>query len=79
MQCQVENFYSGTLIYNAYLNFKKQSDVEDYVLTQLLKCVPSVAALYGIMVKLLTHFLPNLTVARRKMKNKRKKSNDSKC
>jgi hypothetical protein len=79
IQCQVENFYSGTLIYNAYLNFKKQSDVEDYVLTQLLKCVPSVAAVYGIMVKLLTHFLPDLTVAWRKMKNKRKKNNESKC
>jgi hypothetical protein len=79
IQCQVENFYSGTLIYNAYLNFKKQSDVEDYVLTKLLKCVPSVAALYGLMVKSVTHFLPNLKVARRKMKNKRNKNNDFKC
>lgn len=77
IQCQVENFYSGTLIYNAYLNFKKYSDVEDYVLTQLLKCAPSVAALYSVMVKLVTDFLPNLSVTQRKKKNKRKKKNVS--
>ncbi|PNF26061.1 hypothetical protein B7P43_G06391 [Cryptotermes secundus] len=80
IQCQVENFYSGTLIYNAYLNFKKHSDVEDYVLTQLLKCSPSVAGLYSTMVKLVRDFLPDLSVTQRKKKeNKRKKKNDSKC
>jgi hypothetical protein len=79
VQCKVENFYSGTLIYNAYLNFKKQSHVEDYVINQLLKCVPSVAALYSIMLKLVTDFLPNLTATQRKMKNTRRKKNDSKC
>jgi hypothetical protein len=79
IQCQVENFYSGTLIYNAYLNFKKHSDVEDYVLTQLLRCSPSVAALYSVMVKLVTDILPDSSVTQRKKKNKRKKKNDSKC
>jgi hypothetical protein len=78
IQCQVENFYSGTLIYNAYLNFKKHSDIEDYVLTQPFKSSPSVAALYSIMVKLVTDFLPDFSVTQRKKKNKRKKKNDSK-
>jgi len=74
VQCHVDNFYSGTLIYNAYQDFKKQSNVEDYILTYPLKCVPSVGALYRVMVKSVTDFLPNLTVTqRKKMRNKRKK------
>jgi hypothetical protein len=31
------------------------------------------------MVKLVTDFLPDLSVTQRKKKNKRKKKNDSKC
>jgi hypothetical protein len=79
VQCQVANFYSGTLIYNAYLNFKKQSNVEDYVLTYLLKCVPTIAALYSVMVASVMDFLPQLTVKhRKKRRNRRKKNSERK-
>lgn len=80
IQCQIVNFYSGTLIYNAYVNFEKYSDVENYILTHLLKCVPSIAALYRVMVKSVSDFLTNLIVTkRRKRRHKKKIKNDSKC
>lgn len=80
IQCQVANFYSGTLIYNAYLKFKKQSDVGEYVITYVLKCVPTIAALYSIMVASVVDFLPQLTVKqRKKRRNRRKKTSEPKC
>jgi hypothetical protein len=80
IQCRVDNFYSGTLIYNAYLNFKKHSDVENYIQTHILKCAPSVATLYSITVKSVMAFLTNLRVTQtRKRGNKEKKKNDYKC
>lgn len=80
IQCRVDNFYSGTFNYNAYMSFKKHSDVENYVLTHLLKCASSVAALYRVMVKSVTDFFTHLTVTqRRKRTHKKKKKNGSKC
>jgi len=80
IQCQVANFYSGTLIYNAYLKFKKQSDVGEYVITYVLKCVPTIAALYSIMVASVMDFLPQLTVKqRKKRRNRRKKTSEPNC
>jgi len=80
IQCQVANFYSGTLIYNAYLKFKKQSNVEEYVMTCVLKCVPTLAALYSIMVASVKDFLPQFTVKqRKKRRNRRKKISEPNC
>lgn len=79
IQCQIHNFYSGTFIYNAYVNFKKCSDVENYILIHLLKCAPSVAALYRVMVKSVTDFLTNLTATKTRKKKHKKKKNDSRC
>ena len=73
IQCNVANFYSGTLMYNAYLNFKKESNVEDYIVTSLLKCVPTIAALYRVMVASVMDFLPKLTVKQQKKRRKRRK------
>jgi hypothetical protein len=61
------------------LNFKKQSHVGDYVITNVLKCVPTVAALYGIMVASVMEFLPQLTVELRKKRSRRKKTREPKC
>lgn len=77
IQCHVANFYSGTLMYNAYLNFKKESNVEDYIVTSLLKCVPTIAALYRVMVASVMDFLPKLTV--KQQKKRRKEKTKPKC
>jgi len=80
IQCQVANFYSGTLIYNAYLKFKKHSDVGEYVITYVLKCVPSIAGLYSIMVTSVMDFLPQLTVKqRKKRRNRQKETSECNC
>lgn len=80
IQCQVAHFYSGTLIYNTYLKFKKQSNVGEYVITYVLKCVPTIAALYSIMVASVMEFLPQLTVKqRKKRRNRRKKTSEPNC
>jgi hypothetical protein len=80
IQCQVANFYSGTLIYNAYMKFEKQSDVGEYVISYVLKCVPTIAALYSIMVASVMDFLPQLTFKqRKKRRNRRKKTSEPSC
>jgi len=80
IQCQVANFYSGTLIYNAYMKFKEQSNVGEYVITYVLKCVPTIAALYSIMVASVMDFLPQLTVKHgKKRRKRRKKTSEPNC
>jgi flagellar biosynthesis component FlhA len=62
------------------LKFKKQSDVGEYVITYVLKCVPTIAALYSIMVASVVDFLPQLTVKqRKKRRNRRKNTSEPKC
>jgi hypothetical protein len=86
---QIAKFYSGTLIYNAYMNFRKHSNVESYICKHLLNS-SSLGTLYQVLINTIACFLPNLfkaeeqkrTVQRkkkRKPKEKGKTKSEQKC
>lgn len=70
-QIQPAKFYSGTLVYNMYMNFQKRSDVMGYV-THLLQKADTVLLLYKSMIETVLEMLPVLPSLKRR-KHKKKK------
>ncbi|KAJ9584930.1 hypothetical protein L9F63_020736 [Diploptera punctata] len=57
--CQIGHFYSGTVIYNACMNFKKRSNVEIYICKHILN-FRSLRLLYEVLFSKVACFLPKL-------------------
>ncbi|XP_049773805.1 protein asteroid [Schistocerca cancellata] len=65
-------FYSGTLVYNMFMNFQKRSDVMGYV-CHLLQKAESVLVLYKSVIEALFEMLPLLPSLKRRRHKKKKK------